>query len=67
MASIQKFIRGTEYSYDISQLMLVGKDEKGLMLAFRGGCNVHIDVSDTADKDRQYKEIQDAMNYYLND
>lgn len=57
-------VGGTQYQYDLKDLAMIGKNAKGIVLYYKQGLSVQIDISDKNDIERQYKDVCDAHLEY---
>lgn len=57
-------MEGTEYSYDLNDLAIVGKNPKGIVFSYKQGAKIQIDITDSDDRERQYKVILQSWKDY---
>ena len=50
-------VPGSEYQFSLDGLVVVGKNDEGIILHYAAGGKIQIRISDSSDKERQYKEI----------
>lgn len=57
-------VSGTEFQFDLIDLAVIGKNKEGIVLSYKQGIKVQIEIAGKAEIDRQYKEICAAQIRY---